>query len=129
MSAVSRLCRPKKKKRKNGVGAYIQFLINNKDRVLVVGQNRRCWQLSSGRIAKKATEGVSWVWADDDDGGLSNVLSRLSIKEPRLPFYSFGNWGYHTNAHDSQIMPGFSSTPPRTEICSNYKIIPRCGQV
>ena len=63
------------------------------------------------------------MWADDDDGGLSNVLSRLSINEPRLPFYSFGSWGYHTNAHDSQIMPGFSSTPPGTEICSNYKII------
>ena len=53
MSAVSRPRRPKKKKKKNGVGAYIQFLINNKDRVLVVGQNRKCWQLSSGRIAKK----------------------------------------------------------------------------
>ena len=48
---------------KRGVGAYIQFLINNKDRVLVSGEDEKCWLLSTGRVAKKATEGTSWVWA------------------------------------------------------------------
>jgi len=48
-----------------GVGAYIQFLINEKDRVRVSREDARCWLLSTGRVAKKATEGTSWVWAQD----------------------------------------------------------------
>ena len=50
----------------SGVGAYIQFLINNKERVLVSDEDRNCWILSSGRVAKKATEGVSWVWEEEE---------------------------------------------------------------
>lgn len=107
-----------------GVGAYVQFLISGKDRVLVVGQDSKCWLLSSGRVAKKATEGSSWIW--DQGGacdGLSHLLSRLRVNELQHCYYSFGNWGYHTNEHESQIMPGFSPTPPGAEICGKYNII------
>ena len=51
----------------SGVGAYIKFLIN-KERVLVSDEDRNCWILSSGRVAKKATEGVSWVWEEEEEG-------------------------------------------------------------
>ncbi|KAL3793258.1 hypothetical protein ACHAW5_002136 [Stephanodiscus triporus] len=59
----------------------------------------------------------------------SNDFTRVGIEARRvnsfapLPSsYSFGKWGYHTNDHDSQFMPGFSSTPPGAEICGRYKI-------
>ena len=119
-----------------GVGAHIQFLINNCDRVQVVFEEENCWVLVTGRIAKKATEGTSWIWAQDsinDVADLDYLLSRVSIqesadryfsvKEPSCSSYSFGNWGYHTNDHDSQLMPGFSPTAPGAEICGSYKII------
>jgi len=50
-----------------GVGAYIQFLINGENRQLVAGEDEKCWLLSSGRVAKKKTEGSSWVWAKEYD--------------------------------------------------------------
>ena len=62
-----------------------------------------------------------WVWAHDYD--LHILLSRLNVKKPKLSYYSFGSWGYHTRAHNSEIMPGFSSTPPRADICGKYKVI------
>ncbi|KAL7522546.1 hypothetical protein ACHAWX_007255 [Stephanocyclus meneghinianus] len=110
---------------RQGVGAYIQFLINDKGRVLVVGEHPICWLLSTNRIAKKATEGSSWIWAQDanDCQDLTSSFSRLIVGEPILPFYSFGNWGYYTNDHESQIMPGFSLTPPGVEICGVYNVI------
>jgi len=46
-----------------------------------------------------------------------------TLLKPRHPLYLFGNWGCHTSAHDSQIMPGFSPTPPGRELCGAYKII------
>ena len=120
-----------------GVGAHIQFLINNRDKVQVVFEKENCWVLVTGRIAKKATEGTSWIWAQDsmhDVADLDYLLSRVSIQEitgsyyysleePSCSSYSFGNWGYHTNDHDSQLMPGFSPTAPGAEICGSYKII------
>ena len=60
-----------------GVGTYIQFLINSPDRVLVVAENKKCWILSSGRIAKKATKGSSWVWAHEARSG----VGRITMKE------------------------------------------------
>ena len=92
--------------------------------------------LFTGRVAKKATEGSSWIWALDVDEEhfepeyLGYLLSRVSVQEtegvdtPRVSLcsYSFGNWGYHTNEHDSELMPGFSSTPPGAEICGHYKV-------
>jgi hypothetical protein len=45
-----------------GVGATIQGL-NGEVWGRVVGDNGNCWQLESGRIAKKETEGVRWIWA------------------------------------------------------------------
>jgi hypothetical protein len=119
-----------------GVGAHIQFLINNRDKVQVVFEKENCWVLVTGRIAKKATGGTSWIWAQDsmhDVADLDYLLSRVSIqeitdsyfssKEPSCSSYSIGNWGYHTNYHDSQLMPGFSPTAPGAEICGSYKII------
>lgn len=119
-----------------GVGAHIQFLINNYNKVRVVFEKENCWVLVTGRIAKKSTEGTSWIWAQDSMhvvADLDYLLSRVSIqenagnyfslKEPSCSSYSFGNWGYHTNDHDSQLMPGFSSTAPGAEICGSYKII------
>eukprot|EP00804_Cyclotella_cryptica_P008482 CCRYP_003979-RA/>CCRYP_003979-RA protein AED:0.38 eAED:0.38 QI:1941/0/0.5/1/0/0/2/0/376 len=111
---------------RRGVGAYIQFLINDKDRVLVVGEDVKCWLLSTERIAKKATEGTSWVWAQDasDYQGLISSFCRLNVCEQTVPFYSFGDWGYYTNEHESQIMAGFSPTPPGVEICGILVIKP-----
>jgi archaellum component FlaG (FlaF/FlaG flagellin family) len=39
---------------RRGVGAHIQFLINNRDKVQVVFEEENCWVLVTGRIAKKA---------------------------------------------------------------------------
>ncbi len=122
---------------RQGVGAYIQFLINEFATVQVAAEDENCWVLVTGRIAKKATEGSSWIWAQDVDEEhfepehLEYLLSRVSVQEtegvdtPRVSScsYSFGNWGYHTNDHDSELMPGFSSTPPGAEICGHYKVI------
>ena len=57
----------KKKVSKRGVGAYIQFLINEKSRVQVQKEATKVWHLVDGRIAKKKTEGTSWLWALDYD--------------------------------------------------------------
>lgn len=111
-----------------GVGAYVQFLINNCDRVLVVSEAVNCWILSTGRIAKKETEGASWVWAPDNSDvlGLGQLFSRLHVQKTGAisnSFYSFGSWGYHTNDHESKILPGFSPTQPGVELCGTYKIM------
>lgn len=119
-----------------GVGAYVQFLINERARVRVAGEAVNCWILSSGRIAKKATHGTSWVWAQESESDVDNLndpfsrfmvqersVARFRVVDPQHPFYSFGNWGYHTNAHDSQIMPGFSLKPPGAEICGTYNVV------
>ena len=119
---------------RQGVGAYIQFLINEFAIVQVVAEDENCWVLVTGRIAKRA-EGSSWFWALDEEHfepeHLEYLLSRVSVQEtegvdtPRVSSssYSFGNWGYHTNDHDSELMPGFSSTPPGAEICGHYKVV------
>ena len=88
-----------------GVGAHVQFLINERAKVLVVGEDEKCWLLSSGRVAKKHTDGSSWVWAAQ----ALDRFSRLSIQEQHRPYYSFGNWGYHTNAHDGQLASRLST--------------------
>jgi hypothetical protein len=51
---------------RTGVGAQIQFLIADKLLTTVVDEDHRAWKLNSGRVAKKKTEGISWVWASDD---------------------------------------------------------------
>ena len=113
------------------MGAYIQFLVNEFVTVQVAAEDENCWVLVTGRIAKKAAEGSSWIWAQDVDEEhfepehLGYLLLRVSVQEtecvdtPRVSScsYSFGNWGYHTNDHDSEFMTGFSSTPPGAEIC------------
>jgi len=38
-------------------------------------------------------------------------------------FYDFGRWGYHTNATEGQILPGFAPDPPGEEICGQYDIV------
>ncbi len=48
-----------------GVGAQIQFLIEDKLLTTVVDEDEKTWKLDSGRVAKKKTEGKSWVWACD----------------------------------------------------------------
>lgn len=103
----------------------MQFLIGNKARVRVVGEDARSWRLSNGRIAKKATEGVSWIWASspDDSETLVGLLSRLNVNQSERPFYAFGNWDYYTNDHEGQLMPGFTPDPPGAEICGTYKIV------
>jgi hypothetical protein len=45
-----------------GVGAYIQFLIGSHNLVRVAAEKPKAWALEGGRIAKKETEGRSWVW-------------------------------------------------------------------
>ena len=56
-----------KKMPKRGVGASIQFLIGGKNRVLVTASEDGCWRLEGGRVAKKKTEGTSWLWAHEYD--------------------------------------------------------------
>jgi len=46
----------------SGVGATIHG-VGGEVWGRVVGDNGSCWQLESGRIAKKATEGARWNWA------------------------------------------------------------------
>lgn len=46
----------------SGVGATIHC-IDGEVWGRVVGDNGNCWQLESGRVAKKATEGARWYWA------------------------------------------------------------------
>lgn len=48
----------------SGVGGRIQFLINERAVALVVGEDAKTWKLESGRVAKKKTEGTSWVWLE-----------------------------------------------------------------
>lgn len=110
---------------REGVGGTIRFPLNNHATVQVVGENAKWWLLSNGRVARKATRGVYWVWATtpDDSEDLANVFSRLDVRESLIPFYSFGTWGYYTNDHESQIMPGFTSDPPGAEVCGIYKIV------
>jgi len=50
---------------RTGVGAQIQFLIADKLLTTVVDEDDKAWILDSGRVAKKKTEGKSWVWASD----------------------------------------------------------------
>jgi len=137
---------------RRGIGAYIQFLNKEKSRILVIGKTSKVYQLSTGVVAKKTDKadprllsmlagneidndylGLSfsrlsagdsskpWVWAHDYD--LHILLSRLNVKKPERLIYSPGKWGYHTKAHNSQIMPGFSLTPPGVEICGRYKVV------
>ena len=146
---------------RQGIGAYIQFLNEEKSRILVTGEfsgdYQDVFQLSTGDVAKKEDKaslyslsmltGTSssgteidltqlgssfsdlrigdsskaWVWAHDYD--LHILLSRLNVKKPERLIYSPGKWGYHTKAHCSQFMPGFSLTPPGVEICGMYKVV------
>lgn len=46
-----------------GVGACIQG-IDGELWGQVVGESSKVWELASGRVAKKETEGVRWQWAD-----------------------------------------------------------------
>jgi hypothetical protein len=48
-----------------GVGSTVRFLNNESNCVLVVAENQKNWILDCGRIAKKKTEGVAWMWLDD----------------------------------------------------------------
>ena len=43
-----------------GVGATIRFM--HGDIAEVVAEERNCWRLAGGRVAKKATEGTKWTW-------------------------------------------------------------------
>ena len=88
---------------KRGAGAYIQFLIDACDRVLVVGEDSQVWWLSSGRIAKKETEGVTWVWALDEQSWNKNqhlVYLKRWAHQPPLPGPSklFGDFRLDANA-------------------------------
>lgn len=47
-----------------GVGAYTQFLINDRPTVRVASEEDKCWRLVGGRVAKKKTEGKFWVWLE-----------------------------------------------------------------
>jgi hypothetical protein len=97
------------------IGAYVQLLNHYEARVRVVGETAKAWRLSNGGIVKKAKEGKSWMWA--------RMFSRLNVNQSARPFYSFGNWGYYTNDHEGQVMPGFTADPPGAEICGTYKIV------
>ncbi|KAL7536468.1 hypothetical protein ACHAXR_007186 [Thalassiosira sp. AJA248-18] len=56
--------------------------------------------------------------------GRGRSADGCTLLQARRPFYFFGKWGCHTRStHASQIMPGFSPTPPGREICGAYKII------
>ena len=41
---------------------------STKKEFLFSDEDRKCWILSSGRVAKKAMEGVSWVWEEEEEG-------------------------------------------------------------
>jgi len=55
-----------------GVGGTIQGL-NGEVWGKVVADNGNCWQLASGRIAKKETEGSRWIWQPPPGSGGSGV--------------------------------------------------------
>ena len=57
------------------------------------------------------------------DDQLVGWFSMQNMNESRLPFYSFGNWGYYTNDPENNVMPGFTVDPPGAEICGTYKIV------
>jgi hypothetical protein len=46
----------------SGVGGSLKFLNNEGNIALVVDEDAKAWILENGRIAKKKTEGKSWVW-------------------------------------------------------------------
>merc|ERR1712139_624726 len=49
----------------SGIGANIAGL-DGSSWGRVVGEDSDCWRLSSGRIAKKQTEGLRWNWVKDE---------------------------------------------------------------
>jgi len=58
---------------------YIRFLVGG-NVCKVIGEQKNCWCLDSGRIAKKKTEGKVWVWTTDEASSLATLLStKLSV--------------------------------------------------
>merc|ERR1712178_145908 len=49
----------------SGIGAHIAGLDESKWGC-VVGEERDCWRLSSGRIARKSNEGSKWNWCPEE---------------------------------------------------------------
>jgi hypothetical protein len=64
MDAMIEPCQPCKAPEK-GAGATIVG-VDGSRWGYVVGEEHHCWRLSSGRIARKNTEGVKWNWCKDD---------------------------------------------------------------
>lgn len=64
-----------------GVGAYIQFLINEHNAVLVEDESKNRWKLQGGRTAKKKTEGTSWMWLEDFKKGKGNCAPLSATTE------------------------------------------------
>merc|ERR1711981_740291 len=62
----------------------------------VVGDCGHCWRLHTGRIAKKETEGIRWVWADTTEVACDNL--EVAEKSDLLFVKGLGN----------AVRPGFS---------------------
>ena len=74
------------KNTKVGVGAYIQFLVNERSRLQVTGESDKCWILV-GHKAKKIAEGKSWIWLKHYERSIAGleVGERTYIKAGSTP--------------------------------------------
>ncbi|CAK0817886.1 unnamed protein product, partial [Prorocentrum cordatum] len=70
----------------SGVGATIQNIELKPDGSVdiwgeVVAEEVNCWRLASGRIAKKQTEGVKWMWAPVEEAPAEEVAEEAAVEE------------------------------------------------
>lgn len=65
MDTMIELCQPCERM-SHGVGASI-VSVDGERWGRVVGEERDCWRLHTGRIARKDTEGWKWVWSDEGE--------------------------------------------------------------
>jgi len=78
-----------------GIGATVRSLGSGMEG-RVVADEGHCWRLHTGRIAKKETEGIRWVWADTTEVACDNL--EVAEKSDLLFVKGLGN----------AVRPGFS---------------------
>ena len=100
---------------RRGVGAYIQFLINEKSRVLVASEEYTAWRLVNGRIAKKGTEGTSWLWAQDFD---ERTATTATSNQPNDVFMTDREITAKSQQEKLSILPPHSGSSEQTPSAS-----------
>ena len=100
----------------SGVGSQIQGA-DGRVWGTVVSEERKCWRLDSGRIAKKSTLGQKWHWRDTRGyGGHGNGSGGATAVAPPPAYGSSSAYGgYGAPAAPSIGMQQQQQPPPQPQ--------------